>query len=193
MDQSVSPSVARAAAPAPLHVSAPSIGLPPRGSVWSRGRARLPFRPRFLAAAAVVLLALAYGGRELYLRFTHIYEYDARVTADIVTISSRADGWVVEMPAREGARVEAGRSSSASTIASPSCGPIRLQAQIEGVRAERTRLQAERRLTANQADASIKHAHLGRHGAREGAGGAAVRPRLREARARAQRTLFDAA
>ena len=45
---------------------------------------------------------------KLYLRFTHIYEYDARATADIVTISSRAEGWVVEMPALEGTRVEAG-------------------------------------------------------------------------------------
>jgi multidrug resistance efflux pump len=46
---------------------------------------------------------------ETYLRFTHIYEYDARATADIVTISSRAEGWVVEMPALEGTRVEAGQ------------------------------------------------------------------------------------
>ena len=46
---------------------------------------------------------------ETYLRFTHIYEYDARVTADIVTISSRAEGWLVEMPALEGTRVEAGQ------------------------------------------------------------------------------------
>src|SRR5712691_2959878 len=43
LDQSVSPSVSRTTEPAtpPLHVSPPSIGLPPRRT-GSRGRARLP-------------------------------------------------------------------------------------------------------------------------------------------------------
>src|SRR5262245_64799930 len=76
------------------------------GSSGAR-RPRL-LRPRVLVIALVVLFALGYGARELYLRLTHIYEYDARVTADIVTVSSRADGWVVEMPALEGMRVAAG-------------------------------------------------------------------------------------
>ena len=58
---------------------------------------------------AVLLLGLAYGGREIYMRFTHVYEYDARVSADIVTISSRGDGWVVDMSVREGMHVEAGQ------------------------------------------------------------------------------------
>jgi len=91
-----------------------------RRSVWaSRTRSRL-LQPKVVAAAAAVLLVLAYAGREIYLRFTHIYEYDARATADIVTISSRADGWVVDMPALEGMRVKGAMSSSRSTTASPS-------------------------------------------------------------------------
>jgi membrane fusion protein (multidrug efflux system) len=57
----------------------------------------------------VLLLCHRLWRYETYLRFTHIYEYDARATADIVTISSRAEGWVVEMPALEGTRVEAGQ------------------------------------------------------------------------------------
>ena len=61
-----------------------------------------------VAIAAVVLLGVAYGAYETYLRFTHIYEYDARATADIVTISSRAEGWIVDMPALEGAHVAQG-------------------------------------------------------------------------------------
>ncbi len=51
---------------------------------------------------------MAYGGREIHLRLTHVYEYDARVTADIVTMSSRAEGWIVDLAVREGMRVEAG-------------------------------------------------------------------------------------
>ena len=106
--------------------------------------------------AAVVLIALVYGGRELYLRFTHIYEYDARVTADIVTVSSRAEGWVMEMPAREGMRVAAGEVVTRIDDRVAKLRADALRAQIEGVRAERTRLRAERRLSLNQADALMR-------------------------------------
>jgi membrane fusion protein, multidrug efflux system len=159
LDQSVSPSVARTAEPAPpppLHASAPSIGLPPRGGVWSRSRARLPFRPRFLAVAAILLLAVAYGGRELYLRLTHIYEYDARATADIVTVSSRAEGWVMEMPALEGTRVAAGQVVTRIDDRVAKLRSDALRAQIEGISAERTKLRAERLLSLNQADALMR-------------------------------------
>ena len=127
-----------------------------RRSVWaSRTRSRL-LQPKVIAVAAVVLLGLAYAGREVYLRFTHIYEYDARVTADIVTISSRADGWVVDMPVREGMKVEAGQVVARIDDRSARLRSDSLKAQIEGVRAERTRLRAERRLALNQADALAK-------------------------------------
>jgi membrane fusion protein (multidrug efflux system) len=101
----------------------------------------------------IVLLALAYGGREVYLRLTHIYEYDARVTADIVTISSRADGWVMDVPVREGMRVVAGEVVARIDDRSAKLRSDALRAQIEGVRAERTRLRAERRMAVNQVDA----------------------------------------
>jgi membrane fusion protein, multidrug efflux system len=159
VDQSVSPPVARTvstpASPAPA-VNPPRIAVSPRRSIWTVGRGRLPIGPRTLAIVAVVLAALVYGGRELYLRFTHIYEYDARVTADIVTISSRADGWVVEMPVREGMRIEAGQVVANIDDRAAKLKSDALKAQIEGVRAERTRLRAERRLVLNQADALAK-------------------------------------
>ena len=138
MDQSVPP---------PTEVSPQIAALLSRPGWGARVRSRLPLRPRIIAIAAVLLLAVAYGGRELYLRLTHVYEYDARVTADIVTISSRADGWIVEMPALEGVRVKAGDvvvriDDKASKLKVDS-----IRAQIEGVRAERTRLKAERAFT----------------------------------------------
>lgn len=120
------------------------------------GRGRLPLGPKFFAVLAIVLLALAYGGRELYLRLTHIYEYDARVTADIVTISSRAEGWVVEMPVREGMRIAAGQVVARIDDRAAKLKSDALKAQIEGVRAERTRLRAERRLAVNQVEATTK-------------------------------------
>ncbi len=112
-------------------------------------------RPRFLVIALIVLAALGYGGRELYLRFTHIYEYDARVTADIVTVSSRADGWVVEMPALEGAHVAAGDIVVRIDDRVSKLRSNGLSAQMQSVQAERRRLRAEWRLTKEQIEALI--------------------------------------
>ena len=132
------------------------IGTPPSYKTWRLARGRFGLGPRFLAVAAVLLIALVYGGREFYLRFTHIYEYDARATADVVTISSRADGWVVEMPALEGTRVAAGQVVVRIDDRVAKLRVDGLRAQIEGVRVERARLRAERKLNVNQADAAMR-------------------------------------
>ena len=129
--------------------------LPPRTG-WVRARTRFPLRPGYLAIAAALVVALVFGAREIYLRWTHIYEYDARVTADIVTISSRAEGWVVAMPQLEGTRVEAGGVVVQIDDKASRLKVDAIRAQIEGVRAERTRLRAERRLYLAQTDAMAK-------------------------------------
>ena len=150
MDQSI-PSAAKNAPP----VGAPQVSAP-LSRQWSAGRGRALLRPRTFVVAAVLLMALAYGGRELYMRFTHVYEYDARVSADIVTISSRGDGWVVEMPVREGMQVEAGQVLVRVDDRISKLKADALRAQIEGVRVERARLRAERKLDQNQANASMR-------------------------------------
>ena len=158
MDQSVSPTVARTNADTdPIsRLGLTSAAPPPKPPRFEFVRRFGLLRPRTLAILAVVGLALAYGGRELYLRFTHGYEYDARVTADIVTVSSRADGWVMEMPALEGTRVAAGQVVARIDDRVAKLRADALRAQIEGVRAERAKLRAERRLYQNQADAQMR-------------------------------------
>jgi membrane fusion protein (multidrug efflux system) len=148
LDQSVSPTVSRTA-------TTPSVGIREDRQSVPRGRGTFLLRPRFLAAAAVVLLALAYGGREIYLRFTHVYEYDARVTADIVTVSSRADGWLMDMPVREGMQVAAGQVIARIDDRVAKLRTDALKAQIGGIQAEREKLQAERRIAEVQADTMI--------------------------------------
>jgi membrane fusion protein (multidrug efflux system) len=149
MDQSISPS------PSSTASETKPVALP-RQRQWSAGRGRALLRPRTFVIAAVLLIALAYGGRELYMRFTHVYEYDARVSADIVTISSRGDGWVVEMAVREGMQVEAGQVLVRVDDRIAKLKADGLRAQIEGVRVERSRLRAERKLDQNQADAQMR-------------------------------------
>lgn len=151
MDQSVPPPALKTSP-----VSS-TVGVPPpvRASRTS-GIMRVLLRPRSLVIALLLLAAVAYGGRELHLRLTHVYEYDARVTADIVTVSSRADGWIVDLAVREGQRVEAGQTLVKIDDRAAKLRVDGLRAQIDGVRVERARLRAERKLDQNQADAAMR-------------------------------------
>jgi membrane fusion protein (multidrug efflux system) len=138
-------------------VSPPALAAAQSQVGWAQGsRRRLFLRPRFMAIAAALLAAVAYGAYEGYLRFTHVYEYDARATADIVTISSRAEGWVVEMPALEGTRVDEGQVVVRIDDRIAKLRVESLKAQIEGVRVERSRLKAQRTLEREQIDAAMR-------------------------------------
>jgi len=123
----------------------------------------LPTRRRFriaplrlLIIALVALGAIAFGAYEVYMRLTHVSEYDARVTADIVTISSRAEGWVVELPALEGMTVDVGQVIVRIDDRVARLRVEALQSQIKSVQADRARLQAERRMIENQLEAKAK-------------------------------------
>lgn len=138
-------------------VNPPALGQAQSQPGWaSSSRRPLFFRPRVVGIAAVVLLGVAYGAYETYLRFTHIYEYDARATADIVTISSRADGWVVDMPALEGAHVDEGGVVVKIDDRASKLKVDAFKAQIEGIRTERSRLKAERTYTREQVETAVK-------------------------------------
>ena len=120
-------------------------------------RRRRELRPIRIAVIALVLLAAAaYGGYQVYLRLTHVSEYDARVTADIVTMSSRVDGWVVEMAALEGTTVEAGQVVARIDDRVAKLKVEGLKAEIAAVQAERRRLQAERQRVSNMVAAKAK-------------------------------------
>lgn len=155
MDQSVPPPAKPPVSPASQspRMPEPTVGSFPRRSAGTPSRLRVLLRPRVIAGIAVLFAALLYGGRELHLRLTHVYEYDARVTADIVTVSSRADGWVTDLAVREGMRVDAGQVLVRidDRVAKLRVGA--LQAQIMSLQAERARQRAEWRLNESQSDA----------------------------------------
>jgi len=118
---------------------------------------RRNLRPARLVVIGLLLLgAVLYGAYQVYMRMTHVSEYDARVTADIVTMSSRGDGWVVDMPALEGMMVEAGQVVVRIDDRIARLRAEGLQAQLQAVQADRVRLQAERRLVENQAAAKTR-------------------------------------
>ena len=63
---------------------------------------------RYLLIAAAAVTALYFGYVEVKSRLTHVFEYDARISADLVTMSSRRDGQLLELVVREGQQVEKG-------------------------------------------------------------------------------------
>ena len=70
---------------------------------WRTGRGKL------LAIIVVGALLLAWGGRWLYHRYTHVYSDDARIDGEVVTVSSRVSGWITELNVIEGDAVKKGQ------------------------------------------------------------------------------------
>lgn len=113
-------------------------------------------RVRLLIIVTVLAVVAVFGAREVYLRATHVYESDARVTADMITMSSRAEGWVMELAVREGETVAAGQVIARIDDRVAKLRAEALRAQLLGVQADRVRLQAERRMVENQIDAKSR-------------------------------------
>ena len=70
---------------------------------WRTGRGKL------LAIFVVAAVLLAWGGRWIYHRYTHVYSDDARIDGEVVTISSRVSGWLTELNVIEGDPVKKGQ------------------------------------------------------------------------------------
>jgi membrane fusion protein (multidrug efflux system) len=62
----------------------------------------------WLLAAAVLALA-GWGGHWVYYRVTHVYLDDARIDGEVITLASRAAGWIAELPVIEGDLVRKGQ------------------------------------------------------------------------------------
>ena len=59
-----------------------------------------------IAAIAVVVAGAWFAVVEVRQRFTHVHETDARVAGDLVTVSARVAGRLVEFAVASGDRVE---------------------------------------------------------------------------------------
>jgi membrane fusion protein (multidrug efflux system) len=63
---------------------------------------------RNIVLLLVVGAAVFGAGRWAYWQWSHVSETDARITADTVAISSRVEGWIVDLPVTDGEKVAAG-------------------------------------------------------------------------------------
>ena len=134
---------------------ADSPASPPEAPPPSRRGAAMR-RLRYLAIALAALAALAWGGREVWSRFTHVHEYDARIKATMMTLSSKVNGVITAIPVREGDRVEAGQVLAQLDDRIPALRMRALEAELAGLEAERRRLEAERRMLDAQTSTRMR-------------------------------------
>jgi membrane fusion protein (multidrug efflux system) len=98
----------------------------------------------------LVLVGGVFGAMEVRDRITHVHEIDARITGDLITISSRVSGWVTEIAVEEGQEIAKHQTLVRVDDRESSLMVERLEAQMRSVVSERERLMAERKLVDSQ-------------------------------------------
>jgi len=102
----------------------------------------------------ILVLVLGVGGywgfQEVHSRFTHVYEYDARIAGSLITVSSRVAGWVTQMNISEGDDINKRQVIVQIDSRESELLTEQLVARVQGVDAERRRLIAEKTLVDKQ-------------------------------------------
>ena len=102
---------------------------------------RFNLRPlRYLVMAAIALVVAGWGYTEISSRLTHVYEYDARITTDLVTVSSKREGQLVELTVKEGQMVKAGTVLARLDSRIQELEAKAIEARLKSLEAERVRL-----------------------------------------------------
>tara|TARA_B110000037_G_scaffold36762_1_gene44863 strand:- start:1435 stop:2598 length:1164 start_codon:yes stop_codon:yes gene_type:complete len=107
-------------------------------------------RPAFIIAIIFSAVSVYFLSIEVHNRIAFINEEDARIHADLTTISSRVAGWITKIPAVEGEKIIAGTVLIQVDNRESRILVSELEAQAAGLNAERSRLAAERILVASQ-------------------------------------------
>jgi len=129
---------------------------PPSSDKARAGKPKRRVRPVFIVAFLVLIFAVYFGFHEVHKRLTYVFEEDARIHTDLVTVSSRVAGWITQMPAAEGETVEEGTVLVQIDDRESRIFLSELEAQAAAANAERTRLDAERKLIASQIDSRLQ-------------------------------------
>jgi len=103
-------------------------------------------------AQRLVILGLVVGGiififRETQQRLVYVDEIDARISGDLVTISSRVAGWLTALDVEQGDRVKHGEILMRVDARESQLLISQLKAQVRGAESESKRLEAKRLLT----------------------------------------------
>ena len=108
---------------------------------------------RILRVSAVVLLLGAggfWGAEWIKHRANHVFETDARIAAEMISISSRVGGWVVKRPIAQGDRIEVGALLVKVDSREAEQKLKELEARAAEIRASRETVRAEIQMTESQ-------------------------------------------
>lgn len=133
---------------------APTIDATPPSMVPHRRGVMRFVKYGLIATAAIV--AVLFGVREVISRMTHVYEYDARVVTDHVTISSRVEGVLNTLTVDTGDMVEAGATLAQLDDRVPILELRALRAEMAALQSERGQYSARSNLVTQQTDSRYK-------------------------------------
>ena len=86
---------------------------------------------------------------------THVFEQDARIAGNLITVSSRVSVWVTDLQVRESQHVRKGAVLERIDDRESHLAAERLNAQLGGIKAEQAQLNAERELAQSQISSRI--------------------------------------
>ena len=144
-----------AAESAPAEQAKPAVtaSAPPPNLRRQRGGMRFV---RYGLIGLVAIAAIVFGAREVISRMTHVYEYDARVMTDHVTISSRVDGVLRDLKVDTGDTVTAGAALAQMDDRVPALELRALQAELAALQTERSQYVARSSMVTQQTDSRYK-------------------------------------
>ena len=111
---------------------------------------------RYGLIGLVAIAAIVFSAREVISRMTHVYEYDARVMTDHVTISSRVDGVLRDLKVDTGDTVTAGAALAQMDDRVPALELRALQAELAALQTERSQYVARSSMVTQQTDSRYK-------------------------------------
>tara|TARA_B100001142_G_scaffold313859_1_gene350772 strand:- start:767 stop:1915 length:1149 start_codon:yes stop_codon:yes gene_type:complete len=114
----------------------------PRSRFW-----RL-LRNFFLGLAVIGGLAMLIDWA--YKRYTNVYIDDARITADIISVSSRVSGWVTKLHVSEGDRVEAKQTLVSIDTRDAKLQLSELDSRLRAISSEQSRAITEKKMIDRQ-------------------------------------------
>ena len=144
-----------AAEPAASEQARPKVAAnsPPPNIRRQRGGMRFV---RYGLIGLVAIAAIVFSAREVISRMTHVYEYDARVMTDHVTISSRVDGVLRDLKVDTGDTVTAGAALAQMDDRVPALELRALQAELAALQTERSQYVARSSMVTQQTDSRYK-------------------------------------
>jgi membrane fusion protein (multidrug efflux system) len=105
-----------------------------------------------IAAVACVLMIPACW---IYLRWNHVTENDAQVLADMVTISSKVDGWIAARPVTDGDAVKHGEELVRIDQREAALQVEELRAKLDSLRLQSEQLLAQLTVTQGSTESDV--------------------------------------